>query len=248
MTDISISNQRTGEARRRHSHGRSAVIAFAVPLLLIALLCVCASLLPIPDPTKQNLGNALLPPSWLAGGSVEHILGTDHLGRDLLARILYGGRLTFLVSICAMLAAAIPGTLLGLFSGYYRGWADTAISRLVEAQLALPFILLAIVIIAARGRSLPVLIGVLALIGWAQYARVIRAETLSLRERPFILGLRCAGLSKLRILLAHLLPNVVGTALVLATLQMGSVILAKRVELFGIRGGSSRYKLGWNAG
>jgi peptide/nickel transport system permease protein len=214
------------------ARGAGAVAAFATPLAVIAVLCLAAPLLPVPDPSVQVLSDALKPPAWLDGGDWSHPLGTDHLGRDVFARILYGGMLTFLIAIAGMLAGAIPGTLLGLISGFYRGRADTVISRFVEAQLALPFILLAIAIIAGSGRSLPGLVLVLALFGWAQYARVVRAETLSLRERPFVLGLRCAGVPTPRILLAHMLPNVAGTVLVLTTLQIGTVILAESALSF----------------
>lgn len=219
-------------AATRRARGLGGVLMFAVPLGIVALLCVGAGALPLPSPTAQDLENALVPPAWMEGGSQAHLLGTDHLGRDVLARILHGGKVTFLVAVSAMLSSAILGTFIGLVSGFYRGWVDRVVSRLVEAQLALPFILLAIGIISARGRSLGVLIAVLALIGWAQYARVIRADTLSIRERPFVLGLRCAGLPSWRILLMHLLPNVAGTVLVLATLQMGTAILAESALSF----------------
>lgn len=214
------------------ARGAGAVAFFAIPLAVIAVLCLAAPLLPIASPDRQVLSEAVMPPAWLSGGSWDHPLGTDHLGRDLLARLLHGGQLTFIIGIGGMLAGAIPGTIAGLIAGYYRGLTDTAISRFVDAQLALPFILLAIAIIAARGRSVGVLVVVLAMIGWAQYARVIRAETMSLRERPFVVGLRVAGVSTPRILGAHLLPNLAGTVLVLTTLQMGTVILAESALSF----------------
>lgn len=223
---------RAEQGKPVRARGRGAVLGFGIPLAVIALLCLAAPFLPLADPQQQVLSDALLPPAWMTDGSWAHPLGTDNLGRDVLARLAYGGQLTFVIAVAGMLAGAIPGTLLGMISGYYRGWVDTVISRVVEAQLALPFILLAIAIIAGRGNSLPVLIAVLALVGWAQYARVVRAETLSLRERPFVLGLRCAGLPTRRILLNHLLPNLAGTVLVLTTLQMGFVILAESALSF----------------
>lgn len=229
-TQQTQSPQRSGTPAR--ARGRRAVLGFGIPLAIIALLCLAAPWLPLPDPQLQVLSDALQPPAWMTGGSWSHPLGTDNLGRDVLARLAHGGQLTFVIAVAGMLAAAIPGTLLGLISGYYRGWVDTVISRVVEAQLALPFILLAIAIIAGRGNSLPVLIAVLALVGWAQYARIVRAETLSLRERPFVASLRCAGLPTRRILLNHLLPNLAGTVLVLTTLQIGFVILAESALSF----------------
>jgi peptide/nickel transport system permease protein len=221
-----------GSKRRTPSRGTGSVIAFGAPLAGIALIALAAPLLPLPDPNAQVLSEALKPPVWLEGGDWNSPLGTDQLGRDVLSRLVFGGQLTFIIAFAGMAAGAVPGILLGLFAGYRRGWADTVISRIVEAQLALPFILVAIAVIAANGRSLPVLVAVLALVGWAQYARVIRAETLSLRERPFVLGLRCAGVPTWRIMFSHLLPNLAGSATVLATLQMGTIILAESALSF----------------
>ncbi|WP_406724634.1 ABC transporter permease [Streptomyces sp. GD-15H] len=232
MSAIITRPARVRAPRKGKARGTGSVIAFGVPLLLIALVTLLAPLLPLPDPNAQDLAKALRPPVWLDGGGWDNPLGADHLGRDVLSRLVYGGRLTFVIAACGMVAGAVPGILLGLLAGYRRGWADAVISRLVEAQLALPFILVAIAVIAARGRSLPILVLVLALVGWAQYARVIRAETLSLRERHFVLGLKCAGVPTWRIMLNHILPNVAGTALVLATLQMGTIILAESALSF----------------
>ncbi|MER5628237.1 ABC transporter permease [Streptosporangium sp. NPDC002544] len=232
INTIQKSPRTTRKPSVARARGTGSVLAFGLPLAVIGLICLAAPLLPLPDPALQTLGDALQPPVWMDGGNWSHPLGTDHLGRDVLSRIVHGGQLTFVIAIVGMLAGAIPGTLAGLVSGFYRGAADAVISRFVEAQLALPFILLAIAIIASRGRSLAVLILVLALIGWAQYARVVRAETLSLRERPFVLGLRCAGVPTLRILLRHMLPNLAGTVLVLTTLQIGTVILAESALSF----------------
>ena len=212
--------------------GNRALWLMGLPLLLLGLLVVAAPFLPLADPGLQDLRGRLIPPIFLEGGTWEHPLGTDQLGRDLLARVIYGGRLTFVIAIAAVLVGSVFGTLLGMIAGYRRGWIDTIISRVVDAQLALPFILLAIAIIVSRGRSLVVLVAVLAIISWAQYARVIRAEALSLRERPFILGLRAAGASPIRIILRHIFPNIGGTVLVLATLEVGTMILAESALSF----------------
>ncbi|MCG2623384.1 ABC transporter permease [Arthrobacter sp. I2-34] len=221
-----------GSKGRVPSRGTASVIAFGAPLACIALIALLAPLLPLSNPNAQVLSEALRPPAWLEGGDWSSPLGTDQLGRDVLSRLVFGGQLTFVIAFTGMVAGAVPGILLGLLAGYRRGWVDAVISRLVEAQLALPFILVAIAIIAANGRSLPILVAVLALVGWAQYARVIRAETLSLRERPFVLGLRCAGVPTWRIMLGHLLPNLAGSATVLATLQMGTIVLAESALSF----------------
>jgi peptide/nickel transport system permease protein len=227
------------------SRRQRAIWWLGVPLGLAALVALLAPWLPLPDPTEQDLTNVLAPPAFL-GGSADHPLGTDQLGRDLLVRLISGARLTFFIAVVGTLVAAVPGTLLGMIAGYAGGWADRIITRLIDAQLALPFVLLAIAIIAARGRSLTVLIVVLALIGWAQYARVVRAETLKLSVQPFVLGLRAAGASWIGIVLRHILPNLAGTVLVLSTLQIGAVILAESALSFlGL--GVSPPSISWGA-
>jgi peptide/nickel transport system permease protein len=211
----------TGTGRR----GSHSLWLFGVPLAIIVLIVLLGPLLPIPGPNTQNLDASLKPPVFMAHGSWAHPLGTDQLGQDLLSRMIYGGRLTLLLGVLGMLVAIVPGTLLGMLAGYGRGWLDVIVTRLAEAQLALPFVLVALAVIFDRGHSLGVLLFVLGITGWAQCARVVRSATLVLRERPFILALRASGLSSTRILLRHVLPNLAGTLAVLATLQIGAVIL-----------------------
>lgn len=207
------------------------------PRLLIVLGTVAtglllAPLLPAIDATGQDLVARLTPPVWLDGGTWAHPLGTDQLGRDMLSRIIVGARLTILISFGAVLLAGAFGTIVGIVSGYKRGVVDLVASRLVDAQLAFPVFLLALAIIATQGRSIVVLIVVLAVVGWARYARVIRSEVLSLRERPFVLGLQAAGVGDTAIVFRHLLPNVANTVLVLATLEVGFMILAESALSF----------------
>lgn len=209
---------------RGRDHGRWPLVWFGGPLLLIAVISICAPLLPLDDPRQQDLLDTLQPPVGF-GGTWAHPLGTDKLGRDLLSQIVYGGRLTLLIGVVGMLVAIIPGTLLGLLAGYRRGTYDVVISRLIDSVLALPFVLIAISIITNRGASITSLLVVLALTGWAQAARITRAETLGLRERRFVLALRSAGASNLRIAMRHVLPNLSGIIVVVATLQIGTVIL-----------------------
>lgn len=197
-----------------------------LPLSLIALLSFAGPYLPLADPNAQNLAVRFTGPVWQSG-DWAHILGTDHLGRDVLSRLVHGGRLTFTIAFAGVLFAGIVGASLGIVAGYIRGWPDRIVTRLVDAQLALPFMLLAIAVIAARGRSITVLVLVLAAYGWAQYARVLRADTLALRQRPFVLGLRAAGASPSRIMVRHILPNVSGSLLVIATLEVGTMILGE---------------------
>ncbi len=195
-------------------------------LSVVVVIAVIAPILPLPDPNLQDLRARFTPPVGF-DGTWEHVLGTDHLGRDMLARLVAGTRLTLLIAATAVLVAGVVGATLGVLAGYRGGWLDLVIGRLVDAQLALPFILLAIAIIAVQGRSLGVLVGVLALVSWAHYGRLLRAETKSLRERPFIPRLRASGLPEWRIITRHVLPNVGGTILVIATLQVGTMILGE---------------------
>ena len=140
--------------------------------------------------------------------------------------------MTVLIAVSAVFLGAVFGTLLGVIAGFKGGKIDAVISRITEAQLALPFILLAISVIVSRGQSLSTLIIVLAIVGWAQYVRIIRAETLSIRERGFVTGLRVGGISDIRIIFFHILPNVFGTVLSLATLEIGTMILAESALSF----------------
>lgn len=222
----------TVAGRRADRRGRSGVTWLALPLAVIAVGVLVPPLLGVlPDPNKQHLTDSLLPPVFL-GGSWAHPLGTDKLGHDLLASLIYGGRLTLLIGLLGAVVAVIPGTIVGMVAGYRRGWLDVVVSRLIDAQLALPFILIALAIISNRGHSLAVLLLVLSLTGWAPCARVIRASTLSLRERPFILGLRAAGASETGIVVRHVLPNLVSTVVALGTLQIGTAILVESALSF----------------
>lgn len=205
------------------------LIGFGVFILAIALL---APVLPLTDPGQQNLDMALRPPAFVDGGSWDHPLGTDPLGRDYMSRLVFGTRLTVIIALSAVFLGALFGSLLGVIAGFKGGKVDAVISRITEAQLALPFILLGISVIVARGQSISTLILVLSLVGWAQYVRIIRAETLSLKERGFISSLRIGGLSDMRIIFRHVIPNVFGTILTLGALEIGTMILAESALSF----------------
>ena len=203
---------------------RRSILVFGIPLGVLILVSLVASWLPLPDPNRQMLRDSKLPP-LLFGGSWDHPLGTDLLGRDMLSRLVHGGQLALILGIGGTLAGLLPGVTLGLIGGYRRGWVDAAISRVVEAQLALPGIMLAIAILVSSGRSVTVIIVVLSLLSWAQYARIVRAETIALRDRTFVLALRAAGVPTRRIIFRHLLANTAGSISVLAALQVGGMIL-----------------------
>jgi peptide/nickel transport system permease protein len=200
------------------------VIPITVLLVVLVIPALLAPWIAPHDPYAGGLAQRLRPPVW-AGGSWEHILGTDRAGRDVLSRILYGARISIFISMVGILAGGVAGTALGLIAGYYGGWIDALIMRLVDISLALPSVLLALVLAAAIGPSFATVLLVVALVLWALYARQIRGSTLAIREMDFVARARVAGASDLRIITLEILPNVANTLIVLATLQVGYVIL-----------------------
>ena len=211
---------------------RTSVFWLALPLAVVAVMVFVLPLTGLLPEKGQDLAATRQPPAWLTGGSWAHPIGTDKLGQDLLTQFVSAGRITILIGLVGAVVAIGPGTLLGLLAGYYRGWVDRVISILIDAQLALPFILIALAIISNRGSSLPVLFLVLALTGWAVCARVTRSATMAIRERQFVLGLRSAGASEGRIVFRHVLPNLAGTIVALGALQVGTAILIESALSF----------------
>ena len=207
-----------------------------VPLALLTfLLVIPAALAPqvAPyDPLRGSLAKRLKPPVWMQGGSTDHVLGTDKLGRDILSRMIYGARVSLAVSLIAIFVGGILGVSLGLISGYFGGLVDSVLMRLVDISLSLPTILLALVLVAAVGPSFGTVIGVLVVLLWARYARLVRGETLGIKERDFIARARVAGASHTRIMFRYIVPHVVNSLTVLATLQVGYVILLESALSF----------------
>ncbi|MDX2140730.1 MAG: ABC transporter permease [Chloroflexota bacterium] len=192
-----------------------------VVLLIMVLAVVLADFIAPGDPTAQSLRARLTPPLT----NPDYLLGTDGTGRDLLMRLLHGGRVSLLIGITATIIGTVVGVALGVVSGYARGWVDEVISYVAEVQLSLPFVLLAIAVALVLGRSLAVLIGLAALSTWPLYSRVVRGEVLSLREREFVVAARALGGNSTHIILRHLLPNIAAPILVLATINIGRIIL-----------------------
>ena len=199
-----------------------------IGLSLITLLLLVAAFGPffdLPDPTRTNLRARMVAPTLSWSGFGAHPLGTDQLGRDILSRIVAGSRITLVVAGAAVVLGGIVGTLLGLVAGFFGGWLDRVLMRLADIQLAVPLMLLALMVIAALGPSLQNLVMVLALVSWVRYARIVRGQVLAVREREFVQSARAIGASSARIILRHILPNVLTPAIVVATLELARVIV-----------------------
>jgi peptide/nickel transport system permease protein len=208
--------------------GRHGVVL--VGTLVIVASVVLAALAPAlapADPIRNDLLARLAPPMWMEGGSARHPLGTDTLGRDVVSRLLYGARVSLLVGFAAVLVAGVVGVALGLVAGYYGGRLDDLLMRLGDVQLAFPVLVLAIAVLSVLGASLGNVIVVLGLTGWVTYARIARAETLSLRHREFVEGARALGARDAAILWRHILPNVLPPITVVATFSVARTIIAE---------------------
>ena len=206
-----------------------------VPVLILvgfALVAVFANMLAPHDPEVGKLAARFRPPSWQAGGTTEFLLGTDHLGRDVLSRLIFGARVSIVVGFTAVIVAGAIGTALGILSGYLGGWVDQVIMRITDTWLALPALTFAIFLAAIVGPSEMNIVIILGAVYWTRYARVIRGEVLSLKERDFVRLAIVAGLSKWKIMARHILPNVINTAIVLGTLMLGVVIVTEAALSF----------------
>ncbi len=210
--------------RRPAAIGLGGVLGMALVLLML-LTAIAGPLLPLPDPVRGDLRARMSPPTLSVTGLGAHPLGTDQLGRDILSRIVTGSRVTLGVAMAAVVLGGVIGVLLGLVAGYFGGWPDRLMMRLVDIQLAIPLMLLALMVVAALGPSLRNLIVVLALTSWVRYARIVRGSVLAIREREFVQSAHAIGAGAGRILLLHILPNVLTPALVVATLELSRVIV-----------------------
>jgi peptide/nickel transport system permease protein len=197
----------------------------ALLLALLLVLAVGAPWLDLPNPVRADLPSRMAAPTWSGLQPGAHPLGTDQLGRDILSRILHGSRITLSIAFAAMLLSGVLGTAVGLLAGYLRGPWDRFFMRLADIQLALPLMLMALLVVAALGPSIQNLVIVLALTGWTRYARIVRGQTLLLRERDFVQSAHAIGASDLRIMLRHILPNVLTPILVVATLELARIIV-----------------------
>ncbi|CAH1665835.1 Di/tripeptide transport system permease protein DppC [Hyphomicrobiales bacterium] len=221
--------------RRKLFKGLSASSAIRIGgglLAIIVLVAIFAPWLSSHDPIAQDLGKRMVPPFWYPGADPAHLLGTDHLGRDYLARLLHGARVSLLIGLGVTLCAGLIGTMLGLTAGYFGGRVDMFVSFIVTTRLSLPIVLVALAAVALGGASLKTLAIVLSLLLWDRFAVVVRAAAQSLRNREFVQATQSFGASHLYIMLHGILPNLRNTLIVVATLEIANVILLEAALSF----------------
>jgi peptide/nickel transport system permease protein len=211
--------------------GRSSGAIGLVILLAIIAMAVLAPVLAPYDPNAQSLLSRMKPPVF-AGGTWKHILGTDHLGRDLLSRLMYGARISLFIGFTTAFIACVIGTIVGIVAGYYHGPIRSVLMRIVDIFLAIPYILFAVAVVGALGAGITNLILVLACTRWVQFARIVYGQTLSVREKEYVEAARVRGNSQLRILAAHILPNVSTPVIVVMTLEFAFMIIMESALTF----------------
>ena len=220
--------------RGRH-RTRRLVIAGGLFVVALTAMAVAAPWIAPRDPERQSLRARLKAPGWEAPDGRAHVLGTDHLGRDILSRVIFGARVSLIVGFAAVAVGGLLGATLGIMAGFRGGIMDTIVMTLADAQLAFPFILLAIGIIAVLGPSFPTLIVVVGLSGWVGYARILRSQVLVLRSREFVDAIQALGGSVARIVIRHLLPNVASSLIVIATLELArAIVLEATLSFLGL--------------
>lgn len=214
-----------------------------IPILLLFVVIfagVFADFLAPDNPRKGDLRARMSPPAWQSGGSTDHMLGTDHLGRDILSRIVYGARISLIVAAVTLGLGGTTGVALGLLAGWYGKWIDEIIMRVVDIALAIPLVLVALVMVVSIGQTFPDALGgqtglivlVLTSFFWVRFARIVRGEVLQIKTMDYVALARVSGASTTRILVVHILPGVTNTLIVLATLQVGFVILVESTLSF----------------
>ena len=201
-------------------------------LVVIGLVAIFANVLAPHNPEVGSLVARFKPPFWQTGGSTKYLLGTDQLGRDVLSRLMFGARVSMVVGFTAVIFAGVIGTALGILSGYLGGWVDQVIMRLTDTWLALPALTFAIFLAAIVGPSMWNIVIILGITYWTRYARVIRGEVLSLKEREFVRLAIVAGCSKWTIMWRHIFPNIINSAIVLGSLMLGVVIITEATLSF----------------
>ena len=208
------------------------LVLCTTPVLLAVLAALLAPWIAPHSPVSTELAARLRPPAWQQRGGLNHLLGSDLLGRDVLSRLIWGARISLPIALLATMLGAAAGSALGLIAGYYRGSVDAVLTKLVDVQLAFPFVLFAISVIAVAGPGITVLVIVLAIGSWVGHARIVRGLALSLREREFVQSARALGARAPRILFRHLLPDVLSVIVIMATFDVGRIIILESTLSF----------------
>ncbi len=220
---------------RRRVRGHQGMIIGSVIVVSVLLIALLAPLLAPHDPYQQDLLKRLIPPVWDSRGSWEHVLGTDHLGRDYLSRLIYGARISLLIGIGAALISGIIGTIMGVMAGYFGGRVDMIVTFMITVRLSMPVVLVALAVVAIVGGSLQVVIAVLGLLLWDRFAVVMRSSTLQIRSMDYVAAARAVGCSTSRVLMTEVMPNVVNNLIVITTIEIAhAIILEAALSFLGL--------------
>ena len=235
INDKTLESQTKSSVFRRRVFGHQGVIIGAAIVLAAVLIALSAPLIAPHDPYSQDLLNRLVPPVWDSRGSWEHILGTDHLGRDYLSRLIYGARISLLIGVGAALISGLIGTVLGVAAGYFGGRVDMVVTFMITVRLSMPVVLVALAVVAIVGGSLQVVIMVLGFLLWDRFAVVMRSSTLQIRSMDYVAAAQAVGCSTIRILTTEIMPNVVNNLIVIATLEIAhAIILEAALSFLGL--------------
>ena len=230
-----LESQTKSSAFRRRILGHQGVMIGAAIVLAAVLIALSAPLIAPHDPYYQDLLNRLVPPVWDSRGSWEHILGTDHLGRDYLSRLIYGARISLLIGVGAALISGLIGTFLGVAAGYFGGRVDMVVTFMITVRLSMPVVLVALAVVAIVGGSLQVVVMVLGFLLWDRFAVVMRSSTLQIRSMDYVAAAQAVGCSTTRILTTEIMPNVVNNLIVIATLEIAhAIILEAALSFLGL--------------
>ena len=230
-----LESQTKSSVFRRRVFGHQGVMIGAAIVLAAVLIALSAPLIAPHDPYYQDLLNRLVPPVWDSRGSWEHILGTDHLGRDYLSRLIYGARISLLIGVGAALISGLIGTVLGVAAGYFGGRVDMIVTFMITVRLSMPVVLVALAVVAIVGGSLQVVIMVLGFLLWDRFAVVMRSSTLQIRSMDYVAAAQAVGCSTTRILTTEIMPNVVNNLIVIATLEIAhAIILEAALSFLGL--------------
>ncbi|MEQ5828531.1 ABC transporter permease [Sulfitobacter sp. NFXS29] len=226
-----ITGPTPGQMLRKRVFGHQGLLIGAIVLVILTIIAILAPWIAPHDPYAQSLMTRMEPPVFL-GGDWEHPLGTDHLGRDYLSRLIYGARISLLIGAVAALISGVIGTAMGVAAGYFGGKVDAVVTFLINVRLAMPVVLVALAVVAILGGSLQVVIMVLGLLLWDRFAVVMRASTMQVRRREYVAAAQVIGASTPRILLSEIMPNIANNLIVVVTLEMAHAILLEAALSF----------------